>query len=321
MEKVFLSEHIHPEAEERLRQRFEVIQGVSTAPEDIARFARGCDALLVRTARVPADVIERLPTLRAIAKHGIGVDNIDMDAAAARGIAVFNTPFASTGAVAEHTAAMILSAAQQLLPLDRMTREGGYKRRRQFVLSELGGKTIGLIGLGRIASAVVEKLKGFQVRFVACDPYVPQSHAEALGVTLVSLPQLLRESDFVSLHTPLTSETRHLIGTSALYKMKPTAWLINMSRGQVVDERALAAALLEHRIAGAALDVFEADPPADSNPLFALDNVILSPHNAALSDNALRAMALESVAGLCDFFDGHKPQHLLVPLNHSAAAD
>lgn len=308
MEKIFLTEHIHHDAVAMLEQAFEVVQGTSAAEADIIAQAQGCSAILIRSARITEAVMQGIPTLRAVAKHGIGVDNIDVEAATRRGILVVNAPFANVNAVAEHTLAMILTAAKLIVPLDRMTREGGFKKRTQFVTCELAGKTVGLVGLGRISSLVAQKLKGFDVRLLAFDPYLSAERAAELGVTLVDLDTLLRESHFVSLHTPLTADTKGLIGAAALEKMRPDAWLVNVSRGPVVDEAALCAALCAGQIAGAALDVFEQEPPADDNPLFAMDNVVLSPHNAALSDNALRAMAMDSAQGLYDYLSGKTPR-------------
>ncbi len=313
MERIFLTEHIHPDAVEMLQQNFEVVQGTSTAEADIIAQAQGCSAILIRSARITEAVMEGIPTLKAVAKHGIGVDNIDVAAATRRGILVVNAPFSNINAVAEHTVALLLAAAKLIVPMDRMTREGGFKKRTQFVTCELAGKTVGLMGLGRIAALVAKKLSGFDVKILAYDPYVSQERAAELGVTLTDMDTVLRESRFISVHTPLTPETRGLIGKDAFAKMRKDAWLINASRGPVVDEAALIAALKSGEIGGAALDVFEQEPPADDNPLFSMDNVVLSPHNAALSDNALRAMAMDSAQGLADYLMGKRPQFPVNP--------
>lgn len=313
MNKVFLTERIHEDAVWMLGKHAEVIQGTDIAPEEIIRQAQGCDGVLVRSAHITKEIMDGVPTLRVIAKHGIGVDNIDVEAATERGILVVNAPFANVNAVAEHGLMMILAAAKMLVPLDRMTRQGGFQKRNQYITTELSGKTVGLVGLGRISSLLAQKLAGLSVNLIAFDPFVSKERAIELGVELCSMDALLERSDFISLHTPLTPETKHLISTPQLLKMKNSAWLVNVSRGPVVDEAALVQALRAGTIAGAALDVFEEEPPKDDNPLFALENVILSPHNAALSDKAMLSMATDSARGIIDYLEGRRPSFPVNP--------
>lgn len=310
MKKVLVTEQIHEDAIALLQKQFEVVQG----GEDLTA-ARGCEGMLVRVKQVTAQVMDALPTLRVIAKHGIGVDNIDLQAATERGILVVNAPTANIHAVAEHTAALILALLKNLLFLDRATRKGEFQKRNQYITTELRGKSVGLVGFGRIAQLVRDKLSGFGAAFLAYDPFMSREQADALGVSLVSLEELLRAADIVSLHTPLTEETHHLIDAGALSLMKSGAYLINASRGPVVDERALYEALSAHAIAGAALDVFEQEPPRPDSPLWELDNLIVSPHNAALSDAALRAMGMDSAQGIADFLTGGAPKY---PVNPTA---
>lgn len=313
MEKICLTEHIHQDGGDLLRTKFEVVQATSAAEADVIAQAQGCAGILVRSAKITDAVMAGVPTLRVVAKHGIGVDNIDVAAATRRGILVVNAPLSNVNAVAEHTVALILAAARQLVLLDRLTRDGGFRKRDQYVTCELEGKTVGLLGLGRISSLVAKKLSAFGVRLLASDPYLTPQRAEELGVELVDMDTLLKESRFLSLHTPLTPDTKGMMGKAAFEKMRPDAWLVNASRGPVVDEAALCEALRTGQIAGAALDVFEEEPPADDDPLFAMDNVILSPHNAALSDNALRAMAVDSAQGILDYLTGEKPRFPVNP--------
>lgn len=296
-----------------LGKHFEVVQGTDTAADEIVRQAAECEGMLIRSAHITAEMMDQMPALKVIAKHGIGVDNIDVEAATKRGILVVNAPFANVNAVAEHGLAMILTAAKLIVPLDRMTREGGFKKRNQYTTVELSGKTIGLVGLGRISTLLAKKLSSLSVNILAYDPFVSEERAQELGVELCKLDALLERSDFVSLHTPLTPDTKHLIGARQLSMMKKSAWLVNVSRGPVVDEAALVTALQNHTIAGAALDVFEEEPPADDNALFALDNVVISPHNAALSDNALLAMAMDSGSGIVDYLEGRTPKYPVNP--------
>ena len=313
MEKVFVSEPIHQDAIQLLRTRFQVIQG--SGPDHLAEDAVGCAGMLVRVARVDAAVMDALPQLRIIAKHGIGVDNIDVEAATARGIQVVNAPTANTHAVAEHTAALILALLKDIVVLDRATRAGKFSVRDKCLVRELRGKTVGLVGYGRIARLVHQKLSGFDAHFIAYDPYMTQQQVDSFGIQLLPLETLLAQSDVISLHTPLSADTYHLINTETLALMKPEAVLINASRGSVVDPKALYHALSSRKIAGAALDVFEPEPPEADSPLWSLDNLIITPHTAALSDTAMRAMGMDSAQGILDTLTGGTPQY---PVNHPA---
>lgn len=305
--KVFLTESIHADAVAMLKEHGEVVQGTSFAEEDIIRQAQGCDAILIRVAKITAAVMDGVTGLRAVAKHGIGVDNIDVRAATERGIQVLNAPLSNINAVAEHALAMILSIAKNLSLLDGETRKSGFSRRNEFVNIELSGKIVGLVGFGKIAQGLAKKLSCMDVQIIASDPYADREAAVRRGVRLVEQDELLRTADFVSLHTPLLDSTHKLINRETLAMMKPTAYLINVARGPIVDEQALYDALKKHTIAGAALDVFDPEPPKPECPLFALDNVLLSPHNAALTDRALLAMAMDSAMGIVDYLDGREP--------------
>ena len=311
MEKVFISEPVHQDAVQLLQSRFEVVQG--SGPDHVVQEAAGCVGMLVRVAHVDAAVMDALPRLRVIAKHGIGVDTIDVEAATARGIQVVNAPFANIHAVAEHTAALILALLKDLVGLDRATRTGNFAVRSKCEVRELRGKTVGLVGYGRIARLVHSKLSGFDARFLAYDPYMTQEQADPFGIRLVPLEELLAQSDIVTLHTPLSESTYHLMNAQTLACMKSDAVLINASRGGVVDPKALYDALASHRIAGAALDVFEPEPPDPNDPLWALDNLVVTPHTAALSDAAMRAMGMDSAQGILDTLTGAAPRF---PVNH-----
>lgn len=313
MEKVLITEPIHPDAVAFLARRFQVVQGTGTGPEAIRRDGAGCAAILLRVAEISAETMDALPALRVIAKHGVGLDSIDVEAATLRGIAVVNAPHANVNAVAEHTVALMLAALKHLPALDRATRTGDFARRGRVTNFELAGKTVGLVGLGRIARLVAAKLSGFGVELVGCDPCVTQAQVEDLGVRVLPMDRVLAQADVLSLHTPLTEQTRHLIGAAELARMKPTAVLVNASRGPVLDEAALCAALQAGALAGAGLDVFEQEPPEADDPLFALDNVAVSPHNAALTDAALRAMAMDSAQGIADYLTGAVPEFLCNP--------
>ena len=304
MEKVFLTENIHPDAVAYLKENFEVIQGTSTESSEIIRQAQGCSAILIRSAKITAEIMDAIPTLKAVAKHGMGVDNIAVEHATAKGILVVNAPFSNLNAVAEHIVMLLLALSKRVVRMDKLTRNGGFKERNTYKTIELRGATVGIIGLGKISRMVVKKLSGFEMNILASDPYVKQEDVGDLPVTMVSAEDVYTKSDFVIVHTSLFPSTFHLVGAEQFKLMKPTAFIINAARGPVIDEAAMIEALKSGEIAGAGLDVFEQEPPADDNPLFSMDNVIVSPHNAALSDGALRAMAMDSAQGITEHLTG-----------------
>lgn len=260
--------------------------------DDLRRLPEA-EALIVRSGtRVDADLLEKAPRLRVVARAGTGVDNIDLAAATRRGIIVLNAPTATTIAAAEHTLALLFGLARQLPWAHASLTQGRWERQR-FVGQEIRGKTLGLVGLGRIGQHVARRAQGLEMRVSAHDPYIAPQMPERLGVELVSLEELLREADFVSLHLPLTEGTRGLINRQALQAMKTGAYLINTARGGLVDEDALLEALEEGRLRGAALDVFGQEPPRDPR-LLGQPNLILTPHLAGSTEEAQREVARET---------------------------
>lgn len=314
MEKVFLTEHIHDDAVAYLKERFQVVQGTSTETAEIIRQAQGCAGILIRSARITAEVMDAIPTLKVIAKHGMGVDNIDVAHATEKGIQVVNAPYSNMNAVAEHIVTLLLALSKRIVRMDKLTRQGQFTQRNTYKTTELKDATVGIIGLGKISRLVVKKLSGFEMHIIASDPFVKQKDVGDLPVTMVSADEVYRTADFVIVHTSLFPSTFHLAGAQQFRMMKPTAYLINAARGPIIDEAALVEALDAGEIAGAGLDVFEQEPPAQDNPLFAMDNVIVSPHNAALSDGALRAMAMDSALGITEYLTG-KP--VTYPVNRA----
>ncbi|MDO4621432.1 MAG: hydroxyacid dehydrogenase [Eubacteriales bacterium] len=306
--KIFLTEKIHENAVAFLKEHGEVVQGTSVKSEDILTQAADCDAILIRSAKITGEMMEQLPNLKVVAKHGIGVDNIDVEKASELGIYVVNAPFSNLNAVAEHSLALIMALSKNMVLLDTATRNGGFKKRNAYVNLELKGKTLGLVGFGRIAKMLAKKVSAMDMKVLASDPYGNPEDAKALNVTLCDMDTLIAESDFISVHVPLLPDTRHMCNAEFFGKMKNSAMLINASRGPVVDEEALYEALKNGVIAGAGLDVFEQEPPQDDNPLFDLDNVIVSPHNAALTDEALLAMAMDSAKGVVEVLEGQTPE-------------
>ena len=304
MEKVFLTEHIHPDAVAYLQKNFEVVQGTSTESQKIIQQAQGCAAILIRSAKITAEIMDAIPTLKVVAKHGMGVDNIDVEHATEKGILVVNAPFSNLNAVAEHIVMLVLSLCKHTVLMDRLTREGRFRERNDHITVELRDSTVGFIGMGKISRLAVKKLSGFEPRIIANDPFIKQEDVADLGVTMVSAEEVYSQSDFVVVHTSLVPATFHLVGAEQFKAMKKTACIINAARGAVLDEEALIQALRSGEIAGAGLDVFEQEPPAADNPLFAMDQVVLSPHNAALSAGALRAMAMDSAQGITEYLTG-----------------
>lgn len=304
MQKVFLTEHIHEDAVAYLKENFAVVQGTSIQEEEIIRQAQGCAALLIRSAKITRKIMDALDTLRVVAKHGMGVDNIDVDYATEKGILVVNAPYSNLNAVAEHILMLLLCASKRTIRMDKLTRQGQFAQRNTYKTVELKGSTVGIIGVGKISRLVIKKLAGFETNILASDPYVTQADVADLPVRMVSSEEVYRTSDFVIVHTSLFPSTYHLVGAEQFAMMKPSAYIINASRGPVIDEQAMIAALQSGQIAGAGLDVFEQEPPAADNPLFAMEEVVLSPHNAALCDGALRAMAMDSAQGITEYLTG-----------------
>jgi len=258
------------------------------------------DALIVRSAtKVTADLLDKAPKLRAVGRAGVGVDNIDLEAATKRGVLVMSTPGGNAISVAEHTFALLLSLARQVPRLDKAIHEGRWEK-SSAAGTEVRGKTLGLIGLGRIGSEVAVRAEAFDMRVLGYDPYISEAAARELSVDLVPLEKLLAESDFVSLHTALSPATQNLINAASIEKMKTGARLINAARGELIDEAALADALKSGKLAGAALDVFVEEPPKNS-PLVGLVNVIATPHVAGSTTEAQEEVGTQVAVQIKDY--------------------
>ncbi len=267
--------------------------------DEIIALAQDADAVLNCYAKMTARVIEGLKRCKIIARYGIGVDNVDLVAATRAGILVTNVPDYCIDEVSDHALALLLSLARRIVLADGAVRAGAWDVVAHAGIRRLCGQTLGLVGFGKIAIAVAAKAQSFGLRVLACDPYLDSKAMAPHGVQAVDFDGLLAESDAVSIHVPLSPETRNLIGARELARMKPTAFLINTSRGGIVDELALAEALKAGRIGGAALDVLSAEPPPPDHPLRKLPNVILTPHLAFYSRESvieLQTKAAEEVA-------------------------
>ncbi|MDR7435099.1 MAG: D-glycerate dehydrogenase [Armatimonadota bacterium] len=318
--KVYVTRRLPGEAMDLLYQRTQVtVWGEDAVPppkEVIKREVADAEGLIsLVTDPIDAEVMDAAPKLRVISNYAVGYDNIDIPAATARGIVVTHTPGVLTETVADFTFALILAAARRVVEADRFTREGKWKSWEPmlFLGQDVYGATLGLVGLGRIGSAVARRAKGFNMRVLYYDVVRREDLERELGLEFTDLPTLLRESDFVSIHTPLTPETRHLIGAKELNLMKPTAILINTARGPIVDTIALAHALRERRIWAAGIDVFETEPVPPDHPLLQLDNVVVAPHIASASIATRTKMALLAVENLLSVLEGRVPPHPVNP--------
>jgi D-3-phosphoglycerate dehydrogenase len=280
--------------------RFEVVRVDKSSSGDFTAALSEAEALIVRSStKVTGEMLDRGPKLRVVGRAGVGVDNIDLDAATERGVAVMNSPAGNTVAAAELTMALILSAVRRVAEADRTMRGGKWDRSRLQGV-QLKDRTLGLVGAGRIGSEVANRCRAFGMKVIAYDPYLTEERADVLGLSLTDLDQVLRTADIISLHVPLSEETANLIDHEAISRMKPGAFVVNVSRGGVVDEAALAKALSDGRLAGAALDVYETEPLPPESPLLALDNIVLTPHLGASTVEAQELVAREIAVAVRD---------------------
>ncbi len=293
MPRVLVSDDLSQEAVKILRDGgLEVDVKVGLKPADLEALIGGYDGLAVRSAtKVSAKLLEHAERLRVVGRAGVGVDNVDLDAATRRGVVVMNTPGGSSITVAELALAMILSLYRHVPGATASVKAGKWEKKR-FQGREIAGKTLGVVGIGNIGSVLVDRALAMKMRVVAYDPFITPEAAAKMGAELVELETLWREADVISLHVPLTEKTRHLVDAATLAKMKKGAILVNCARGGIVDERAVAESLAAGHLGGAALDVFEQEPPAADHPLFRLDNVVCTPHIGASTEEAQSAVAI-----------------------------
>jgi len=278
--KILIADPIAEEGIQLLSDYAQVDIKTKLEPEQLKAIIGDYDALIVRSqTQVGADIIESGNKLRAIGRAGVGTDNIDVEAATRKGIVVVNAPTGNTVSAAEHTIALMLALARNV-PQANIDLKSGKWQRGELVGTELRNKTLGIVGIGNVGSEVAKRAQAFEMRVIAHDPFATKDYAHHLQVALVSLDRLLRESDFITLHVPLTATTRRLIGTKELTKLKPTARIINCARGGLVDEEALVKAIRNGKLAGAAFDVFDNEPVTDSI-LFKEDKIIVTPHLGA----------------------------------------
>jgi len=279
--------------------------------KELLENVREADGILITSAPFRKNVIDGLKRCRVIVRFGIGVDKIDLAAATEKKIWVANTPGLYADEVSNHVITLLMVLSRKMLLTHQLVKRGTFQFHSIQPIYSLNGKTLGLIGLGRIGRAILKKLKVFNINCLAYDPYLPRNAATEYEVEAVSLERLLSDSDFISVNCPLTEETKGLLGEDQFRIMKKTAFIINTARGGIIDESALLKALRNHWIAGAGLDVFTEEPPRKNHPLFKLKNVIATPHIGWYSEESMERMRQEGFEEICRVFRGEVPKNLV----------
>jgi D-3-phosphoglycerate dehydrogenase len=322
--RILVAEPVAAEGLDILRERHDVDVRTGLAPEELRAIIGEYDALVVRSqVQADAELITAGSRLVVIGRAGVGVDNVDLEAATRAGIVVVNAPTGNTIAAAEHTLALMYALARRIPAADASLRRGEWKR-SQFTGTELRGKTLGIVGLGKIGRAVADRARAMEMTLLGSDPFVTAEQATIHGIELVELDALLERSDVISVHVPVTRATRGLIGERAIARMRSGALLLNVARGGVIDEAAVAAALVSGHLGGAAVDVFETEPPTDS-PLLQAPNTVLTPHLGASTAEAQVLVAVEVAGQIIDVLDGRPARYavnapLLTPETAQAIA-
>jgi D-3-phosphoglycerate dehydrogenase len=306
--KILVAEPLAKQGLEILREHHEVDEKIGLSPEDLAAIVGDYDALLVRSqVKVTADIIARATRLVVIGRAGVGVDNVDLEAATKAGIVVVNAPTGNTVSAAEQTIALMLALARKTAGADASMRKGEWKR-SAFTGVELRGRTLGIVGLGKIGMAVADRARGLEMTVIGHDPFVTAEQASLHGVTLVDFETVIEKADVITVHVPGGKATRGMIGPEQIAGMKPSVMLINVARGGIYDEAAVAKALTDGKIAGAAFDVYEAEPPVDS-PLLTAPNTVLTPHLGASTAEAQVRVAEEACEQVIDVLAGRSARY------------
>ncbi|HLC17432.1 MAG TPA: phosphoglycerate dehydrogenase [Thermodesulfobacteriota bacterium] len=301
--KILISDNLSPKAIEVFKSKAGLDCEVSTGltPEELKKKIKDFHALVVRSAtKVTSDILDAAENLKVIGRAGTGVDNIDVQSATKKGVVVMNTPGGNTITTAEHAVSMMLSLARYIPQATASTR-GGKWEKKKFQGTEVTGKTLGILGVGNIGSVVASRAIGLKMNVIAYDPYISQEAADKLGIALVSLDEFYRRSDFISIHIPLTNETKNFVNAETFKRMKPGVRLINCARGGIVNEADLAEAIKSGLVAGAALDVFEKEPPEPDNPLLKMEEVVMTPHLGASTTEAQENVAVAIAEQVSDF--------------------
>lgn len=306
----------NPEIERGIfaRAGFEYVELRHPSVEELSEQAKDADALMVLAYRIGRELLEALPRVKVVARYGVGVDNVDVEAATSLGIAVTCVPDYCVDEVSSHAVALMLAVWRKLVPLAGHAPAGTFPAMEAVrPIRRLEGSRVGLVGFGALAQAVARKLAGFGLEIVAADPYVADHVFAAHRVSRVGLAELIETSDVVSIHTSLTPATLHLIGAEEISRMKQGAIVVNTARGAVVDQAALVEALRDGRLAGAGLDVLEKEPPEPDDELLRLPNVIVTPHVGAYSEEAITTLQERAASSVVDALSGVRPRHLADP--------
>ena len=323
--KILVAEPLAKQGLEILRAHHEVDEKIGLTPEELAAIIGDYDALLVRSqVKVTADILAHATRMVVIGRAGVGVDNVDLEAATKAGIVVVNAPTGNTVSAAEQTITLMLALAHKTAAADASMRRGEWKR-SSFTGVELRGRTLGIIGLGKIGQAVADRARGLEMNVIGYDPFVTAEQAALHGVTLADVDKIIETADVITVHVPLNKATRGIINAENIDKLKPGVMLINVARGGVYDEAALAQALKDGKVAGAAIDVYETEPPAADNPLFSAPNTVLTPHLGALTAEAQLRVAEEACEQVIDVLAGRSARYavnapLLTPETSRAIA-
>ncbi|MED1420236.1 C-terminal binding protein [Bacillus smithii] len=291
----------------------EFIPAQCRTEEEVIRAAKKADGILNQYAPITADVIEQLENCQVIARYGVGVNTIDVEAATKKGIIISNVTDYCLDEVSDHALALLLALARKIVVLNQSVKNGKWDVKKAKPVFRLKGCVLGLVGFGNIPQTLAVKAQSLGLKVMAYDPFVPSSIADALGVKLVRLEELLQTSDFVSVHLPLNRETKGIISRQAFELMKKEAFIINTARGPVIDESALNRALSEKQIAGAALDVVEKEPIDPNSPLLNMEEVILTPHAAWYSEEAEFELKRKSAQNIVDVLNGYYPDYMVNP--------
>lgn len=319
MKKIVVIEpgYLNYSAEENILQDWDpqfVVVPANASLEEKLRQVSNADAIMVREATVSRPMIEAMQQCRVIVRYGVGVDNIDSQAAKEKGIYVANVPDYGSEDVAEHALALLLAATRRIATRNRDVRDGQWGIGQREPMFRLAGQILGVVGFGRISRCFVQKASGFGFkRILVVDPLLTDEQASQAGVTRVNLDTLCREADFISLHAPLTPDTHHLIGEAELAKMKPSAVLVNTSRGGLIDEQALINALLQKRIFAAGLDVFESEPLSAKSPLLQMDNTLCTDHTAWFTEESVVELQSKAAHEVRRAFEGEHPLNWVNP--------
>ena len=304
--KILVADRISPIGIDLFKSRegFEVIEAYGSSPEQILELVKDVDAIAVRSdTKVTAEVMAAAPKLKVVGRAGVGVDNIDIEAATENGVIVMNTPSGNTIATAELTFTHMLAGTRPIVQACARMREGGWDRKK-FGGNELNQKTLGILGMGRIGAEVAKRAMAFHMEVLAFDPYLTESRAKNLGVTQMSLNEVIERADYITVHMPLTAETKHLLNADAFGRMKDGVRIFNCARGGIIDEPALMEALQSGKVAAAGLDVYEDEPPAEDSPLRSIENLVLTPHLGASTKEAQENVGIDVARQMIEALTG-----------------